>query len=87
MEDIASRWKKLSLSDMKGKNVDLSKDKKRLEFILAAKFLTRRFINIEAMARMFRPIWCTRRNFEVSAVGDNVVFIAFELEVDVEKVL
>ena len=72
MEDIASRWKKLSLSDMKGKNVDLSKEKKRLEFVLAAKFLTRRSINIEVVARTFRPIWRTRRNFEVSAAGDNV---------------
>lgn len=72
MEDIASRWKKLSLSDMKGKNVDLSKEKKRLEFVLAAKFLTRRSINIEVVARTFRPIWRTRRNFEVNAAGDNV---------------
>ena len=55
-----------------GKNVDLSKEKKRLEFVLAAKFLTRRSINIEVVARTFRPIWRTRRNFEVSAAGDNV---------------
>ena len=72
MEDIASRWKKLSLSDTKGKNVDLSKEKKRLEFVLAAKFLTRRSLNIKVVARTFRPIWRTRRNFEVSAAGDNV---------------
>lgn len=72
MEDIASRWKKLSLSDTEGKNVDLSKEKKRLEFVLAAKFLTRRSINIEVVARTFRLIWRTRRNFEVSVAGDNV---------------
>ena len=72
MEDIASRWKKLSLSDTKGKNVDLSKEKKRLEFVLAVKFLTRRSINIEVVARTFRPIWRTRRNFEVNAASDNV---------------
>ena len=72
MEDIASRWKKLSLSDTEGKNVDLSKEKKRLEFVLVVKFLSRRSINIEVVARTFRPIWRTRRNFEVSAAGDNV---------------
>ena len=55
-----------------GKNVDLSKEKKRLEFFLAVKFLTRRSINIEVVARRFRPIWRTRGNFEVSAAGDNV---------------
>ena len=72
MEDIASRWKKLSLSDTEGKNVDLSKEKKRLEFVLVVKFLSRRSINIEVVARTFRPIWRTRRNFEVNAAGDNV---------------
>ena len=44
-------------------------------------------MNIEAVARTFRPIWCTRRNFEVISAGDNFVLIAFESEVDVEKVL
>ena len=72
MEDIASRWKKLSLSDTEGKNVDLSKEKKRLEFVLVVKFLSRRSINIEVVARTFRLIWRTRRNFEVNAAGDNV---------------
>ena len=72
MEDIASRWKKLSLSDTEGKNVDLSKEKKRLEFVLVVKFLSRRSINIEVVARTFRLIWRTMRNFEVSAAGDNV---------------
>lgn len=87
MEDIVNRWKKLSLSNTKGMNVDLSKERKPIESVLEAKFLTRRSVNIEVVARIFRPIWCTRRNFEVTSVGDNLVLIAFELEVDVEKVL
>uniref|UniRef100_A0A7N2M1C5 DUF4283 domain-containing protein n=1 Tax=Quercus lobata TaxID=97700 RepID=A0A7N2M1C5_QUELO len=44
-------------------------------------------VNIEAVARTFRPIWRTKRNFEFSMAGDNILLIAFELEVDVEKVL
>ena len=44
-------------------------------------------MNIEAVARTFKPIWCTQRNFKVTSAGDNLVLIAFELEVDVEKVL
>lgn len=44
-------------------------------------------MNIEAVTRTFRPRWRTRRSFEVSATGDNVVLIVFELEVDIEKVL
>ena len=58
-----------------------------MEFVLAVKFLTQRSVNIEAVARTFRPIWCTRRNFEITSTSDNLVLIAFELEVDVKKVL
>ena len=58
-----------------------------MEFVLAVKFLTQRSVNIKAVARTFRPIWCTRRNFEITSTSDNLVLIAFELEVDVKKVL
>nr|POF12390.1 uncharacterized protein CFP56_52682 [Quercus suber] len=87
MEDLALRWKKLSLSEVEGKKHDLTKEKKTLEYVLAAKFFTQRSINVEAMARNFRPIWHTKRNFEVSTVGDNILLIAFEWEVDAKKVL
>ena len=87
MEDLALRWKKLSLSEVEGKKHDLTKEKKTSEYVLAAKFLTRRSINVEAMARMFCLIWHTKCNFEVSMAGDNIQLIAFEWEVDTEKVL
>lgn len=57
MEDLALRWKKLSFSEVEGKKHDLTKEKKTSEYVLAAKFLTRRLINVEAVARTFRPIW------------------------------
>lgn len=87
MEEIENRWRKLSLSDTEGRKVDLSKERKQTESVLAAKFLMRRVVNIEAVARTFQPIWHTGRNFEVTSTGDNLVLIAFELKVDVEKVL
>ena len=53
MEEISKRWKKLSLTDIEGDKFDLSKEKKRPEFVLARKFFTRRAINIEALAKTF----------------------------------
>lgn len=53
MEDLALRWKKLSLSEAEGKKCDLSKDKKSLEHVLAVKFFTRRTVNVEAVAKTF----------------------------------
>lgn len=74
------------MSEAKGKNVDLTRDKK-LDSVLVAKFFTRRSLSIEAVAKTFHPIWRTRGNFEVSDGGNNVLLIAFELEVDAEKVI
>lgn len=71
----------------RGKKHDLSKEKKTAEYVLAAKFFTRRLINVEAVARTFCPLWHMKRNCEVSMVGDNVVLIVFEWEVDAEKVI
>uniref|UniRef100_A0A7N2LPZ3 DUF4283 domain-containing protein n=1 Tax=Quercus lobata TaxID=97700 RepID=A0A7N2LPZ3_QUELO len=87
MEELELRWKKLSLLEVEGKKHDLSKEKKTAEYVLAAKSFTRRSINVEAVARTFRPLWRTKRNFEVSMAGDNVVLITFEWEVDAEKVI
>ena len=56
-EEISKRWQKLSLTDIEGDKFDLSKEKKRPEFVLARKFFTRRAINIEALAKTFRPLW------------------------------
>ena len=54
------RWKKLSLLEAEGKKHDLSKEKRTAEYVLAAKFFTRRSINVEAVARTFRPLWRTK---------------------------
>ena len=56
MEDLTLKWNKLSLSQKEGKHVALSKNKLVQEFVLAAEFLTRRNINIDAVAKTFRPL-------------------------------
>lgn len=87
MEDLAKDWKKLSLSTKEDDKFDLSKNKKAQNYVLATKFFTRRSVNIEAVAKIFRPLWRTRGKFEVSDAGDNILLFAFELSADIEKVL
>ena len=70
-----------------GNKVDLTTKKKAGEHVLAAKFLTHRNVNLEAVARTFRPLWRTRGNFEVNDAGNNKVLFDFEFEVDAVKVL
>ena len=53
MEDLASRWKTLSLFDKEGKKLALAKNKNRVDFVLAAKFLTKRNVSIDVVAKTF----------------------------------
>ena len=87
MEDLAQKWKTLSLSEVEDTKVDLSRGKKKLDFVLAAKFFTHRSLNIEAVVKTFQPLWRTRGYFEVSDGGDNILLLAFEMDVDAEKVM
>ena len=63
-----------------------SNSKKR-EFVLAGEFFTRRTLNVEAVAKTFRPLWRTKGGFNVTIGGENILLFAFELEVDVERVI
>lgn len=87
MEDLAKDWKKLSLSTKEDDKFDLSKNKKIQNYVLVAKFFTRRSVNIEVVAKTFRPPWRTRGKFEVNDAGNNILLFAFELNADIEKVL
>ena len=87
MEDLTRSWQKLSLTNKEGVNVDLTESRKVHGFALAAKFFTRRSLNIDAVVRTFRPLWCTKGSFQVSDAKQNFMVFTFDLEEDVEKVL
>ena len=44
-------WKKLSLFDKEGKRLALVKNKKMVEFVLTAKFLTKRNVSVDVVAK------------------------------------
>ncbi|KAK7861031.1 uncharacterized protein CFP56_029151 [Quercus suber] len=87
MDDLTISWKKLSLSDKEGKKLALVKNKKRVDFVLAAKFLTKRNVSVDAVAKTFKPLWRTSSDFCICDAGDNHLLFTFELEFDLEKVL
>ena len=87
MDDLTRSWKQLSLSDKEGKKLALAKNKKRVEFVLAAKFLTKRNVSVDAVAKTFRPLWHMSSDFCIRDAGDNHLLFTFELESNLEKVL
>nr|POE66734.1 hypothetical protein CFP56_72952 [Quercus suber] len=81
--------KKLSLTDEEDVKLSLSRSKnlRRKEYIFAAKFLTRRALNVEAIGRTFKPLWRAKMDFKVREAGDHVLLFVFELEADEKWVL
>ena len=87
MEDLSTRWKKLSLSESEENRLALRIDRRKRDFLLAGKFFTCRSLNIEVVAKTFRPLWRTKGGFNVTVGGENILLFAFELEVDAERVI
>ena len=87
MEDLSVMWKKFSLSEEEeseyiGQIFETTGGK-----VLAAKFFTRRVLNMEAIARTFKQLWQTKKSFEIKDMGNHVVLFVFSDKMDADKVL
>lgn len=52
------------------------------EFILAAKFLTKCVLNMEAVARTFRQLWQSTIGFKICNLEDHLVLVVFKNQGD-----
>ena len=52
-----------------------------------AKFLTKRKVNLEAVARTFRSVWKADGDFEFRDLGNNKALIVFTNEIDMNRIL
>ena len=57
------------------------------EFVLAAKFFTRRVLNIDAIARNFSQLWHSRNGFKIKDLGNHIVLFIFDNKLEVDRVL
>ena len=87
MEDLAHSWNQLTLSEREGSGCSLTHDESVTEFSITAKFLTRRAINVEVIARTFTTLWRTRNGFKIQKFGDHKVLFTFENKEDVDRIL
>ena len=54
---------------------------------LAGKFLTKRVLNVDAVARTFKPLWKPIGELKIQDIGDNILLFEFEDILDMERVL
>ena len=65
MEDLTKSWSCLTLSDNEGSDLCLMEEQAEIERILAVKFLTKRALNIDAIAKTFTPLWRAKNGFKI----------------------
>ena len=86
MESLTKHWNNLSLNEREGGGVHLRRDRSLNEFIVAAKFLTKRALSIDAIIRTFNPLWRSKRGFEVRNLGDHVMLFVFTEKEEVDRI-
>ena len=75
MDEILEDWGKFFLTDIERAKVSLKKSKNlnKKEYVLVAKFMTRRVLNVDAIGRTFKPLWRSRNNFKFREAGDHIL--------------
>ena len=64
---------------MEGSHVSITKEEAISDFVLAVKFLTKRALNVEAIAKTFTPIWRMKNGSRVTKESDHhVVLFTFD---------
>ena len=79
MEDLIKYWNRLTLSQRRSRFLSQQKLSSK-EFLIAAKFLTKRVLNIDAIARTFNPLWCCRNGFRVHNLGDHKFLLSLKVK-------
>lgn len=74
----------LPLSEREGDDICLQRDRCSIEHLIAALFLIRWALNMEAVARTFKPLWHVDNGFTVSSEGAHKVLFSFDCSEDVD---
>ena len=87
MNDLTKQWNRLFLSSREGPKFCLQKDLATAKYIIAAKFLIRRALNIDAIAATFKTLWRSKNGFKVKNLGSHIVLLTVDNRLDVDIIL
>ena len=87
MDDLAQSWNRLTLSDREGPGCCLTGEDTIKEYSIAAKFLTKRALNVDVIARTFTPLLRARNGFKIQNFGDHKILFTFDNKEDVDRIL
>ena len=87
MDDLTKNWSSLSLSKREGHGLRLKCEQATTEHGMVARFLTKRPLNIDAIANTFTPLWRSKSGFKVKSIENHLVLFSFEKHTDINRIL
>uniref|UniRef100_A0A7N2R7P6 DUF4283 domain-containing protein n=1 Tax=Quercus lobata TaxID=97700 RepID=A0A7N2R7P6_QUELO len=87
MDEITNRYAGLRLSTKECAEVEIQTPEIETGPILVGKFYTKRWVNLESVARVLKLAWKTKESFKVSDLGENRALFLFKTMDDLDKVL
>ena len=87
MAGLEEMWARFSLSKEEERGADVDGQEEAIIHRLAGKFFTKRVLNVDVVARTFKPQWRLRGELKIRDMGDNILLFEFEDCLDLERVL
>lgn len=87
MDHLTQSWTRLTISEREGPGCCLTNEDSSTEFSIAAKFLTKRALNCDVLAKTFTPLWRARNGFKIKRIGDHIILFIFDNKDDVDRIL
>ena len=84
MEDL---WARFSLTEEEEGGVEVPRQTEVVVHRLAGKFFTKRVLNVDAVARTFKPLWRVSGELKIRDLGENILLFEFDDNLDMERVL
>ncbi|KAL0012397.1 hypothetical protein SO802_007505 [Lithocarpus litseifolius] len=87
MASLEEMWARFSLTEEEEGGAEVPKEEEEIVHRLAGRFYTKRVLNVEAVARTFKPLWRTAGELKIRDIGEHILLFEFEDVLDLERVL
>jgi len=87
MDDLTGKWARLSLNTQENQIVLLAPTFENNARVLVAKLFTKRRVNMDALLRTLKSMWCSIQEFEIRDLSSNTILLLFSNKADALKIL
>nr|POE50425.1 hypothetical protein CFP56_74690 [Quercus suber] len=87
MAGLDEMWTRFTLSEVEDGGAEITRQEEIRTHRLTRKFLTKRILNVDAMADTFKPLWRPFGELKIRDVGKNILLFEFQDNLDLERVL